>query len=317
MKWSVATTAVLVAVLGVTSCGGEAFDDRLDRVSSMAERPLQRLQESIDQASPRDSSSLVILRETANRTAVQLAEAQDSLQDLEPDGSSERRAIAELGDAIDASHRLSQTLSRRPLLADEIKGLGVQASTAIGDLQQTHLPRVDVSSLAAALDHRQRGRRATGQGGSSTTSTPPSSPVARPDFVGHSAFGYQAQIPSGAGWSSPSDSQPTPGRLFRTSVRGPSGMFVIIDYTPSEAATFGGRYDSKQDVGQTAFGTASKYVFQGGRLPECERARCVDYIINDRASTQGFGVLAGGPDFGLVSDIASTVAESLTAPEGE
>jgi hypothetical protein len=90
-------------------------------------------------------------------------------------------------------------------------------------------------------------------------------------------------------------------------------MFVIIDYTPDEPASFGGRYDSREDVGQTAFGSAQKYTFQGGRLPECQSAPCVDYIINDPASDQGFGVLAGGPDFNLASDIARTVAESLTA----
>ena len=88
-------------------------------------------------------------------------------------------------------------------------------------------------------------------------------------------------------------------------------MFVIIDYTPAEPAGFGGSYESRQDVGHTAFGQATEYVFQGGRLPECQRARCVDYIINDPASNSGFAVLAGGSDFALAQDIARTVMESL------
>jgi hypothetical protein len=185
----------------------------------------------------------------------------------------------------------------------------------VRDLRDARLPELDVAALVGAL------RRAGSAG--STAQAAPAQPrsapapatttVARPDFVPHSAFGYQARLPVGSGWSAPSDSQPTPGRLFRTSVRGPSGMFVIIDYTPTEAASFGSGYDSREEVGQTAFGSATKYVFQGGRLPECQRSRCVDYIINDRASSQGFGVLAGGSDFALASDIAQTVAESVTA----
>jgi hypothetical protein len=90
-------------------------------------------------------------------------------------------------------------------------------------------------------------------------------------------------------------------------------MVAIIDYTPFEAATFAGSSQSRRDVGQTAFGSATEYVFQGGALTECQRARCVDYIINDRSSGSGFGVLAGGPDFALAKEIGRTVMESLTA----
>ena len=96
-------------------------------------------------------------------------------------------------------------------------------------------------------------------------------------------------------------------------MRGPDGLFVIIDYTPFEPAQFGGVRMSKDKVGQTAFGSATRYVFQGGSLPECQRSPCVDYIINDRATGSGFGVLAGGPDFARAKELARTVMESLTA----
>ncbi len=147
-----------------------------------------------------------------------------------------------------------------------------------------------------------------------TTSTPAPAPVAAPQFTEHSAFGYQAQIPTGSGWSEASDSQPTPGKLFRTSVRGPNGQFLIIDYTPEEKPAFGGRFISKRQVGQTAFGSATQYIFQGGTLPECQRAKCVDYLVADPASSGGFGVLAGGPDFAVAQTIAQTTVESLTPP---
>jgi hypothetical protein len=121
---------------------------------------------------------------------------------------------------------------------------------------------------------------------------------------------FSARVPTGRGWGAPSASEPTPGRLFRTNVRGPGGLFVIIDYTPDERAVFGGRSISRTVVGQTAFGTAVRYVFRGGRLDECRRSRCWDYIINDRATDRGFGVLAGGGP--AAARIARTVAESVT-----
>ena len=132
----------------------------------------------------------------------------------------------------------------------------------------------------------------------------------------HRALGLRlpGANPHRLGWSSASDSQPTPGKLFRTSVRGPNGQFLIIDYTPDEKPAFGGRFISKRQVGQTAFGSATQYIFQGGTLPECQRARCIDYLVADPASSGGFGVLAGGPNFAAAQTIAQTTVESLTPP---
>jgi hypothetical protein len=309
------TTFALLLIAALAGCGGESFSEALARVASDAERPLQRLQRAVEQASARERSSLVSLRASSARVSRQLDDAQDELRTLDPESSDERRSVGDLDDAIDAAVRLAESLSNRRLDPNELESLAAETSAAIDDARTASLPKIDVASLVAGLrdEQRQRGGR---RGTPSTPSAPPQS-VPRPSYVEHSAFGYRTQVPSGAGWSAPSDSQPTPGRLFRTSVRGPSGMFLIIDYTPTEPATFGGRYESRADVGQTAFGSGTKYVFQGGRLPECQRVRCVDYIINDRASAQGFGVLAGGPDFALASEIARTAAESLTASAGE
>jgi serine/threonine protein kinase len=135
-------------------------------------------------------------------------------------------------------------------------------------------------------------------------------------YMNYSGPGYNAQVPTGADWAAPAQSEPSPGRLYRTSVRGPNGLFAIIDYTPNEKAQFGNYpYQSRTEVGQTAIGSATRYVFTGGKLPECQRSTCVDYIMNDPASGHGFGVLAGGGDFAAASSIARTMAESLT-PSG-
>src|SRR5215211_5319010 len=113
------------------------------------------------------------------------------------------------------------------------------------------------------------------------------------DYAIHSTPGYQAQLPTGGRWSEPSDAEPVPGRLFRTSVRHPGGAFVIIDYTPREKPLFSDAYDSKTTVGQTAFGSATKYVFRGGKFPECQRSRCIDYQVSVPGSPGGLAVLAG------------------------
>ena len=144
----------------------------------------------------------------------------------------------------------------------------------------------------------------------------PSPPPPSVSYTNYSGPGYNAQVPTGTDWASPAQSEPVPGRLYRTSVRGPNGLFAIIDYTPSDKAEFGTyKYESRSDVGQTALGSATRYVFTGGKLPECERSTCIDYIMNDPASGHGFGVLAGGGDFATASSIARTIADSLT-PSG-
>jgi serine/threonine protein kinase len=143
------------------------------------------------------------------------------------------------------------------------------------------------------------------------TSTPLRNQSGAPSYFTYYGPAFQAQLPEGRGWGAPAQSEPTPGELYRTSVRGPDGQFVIIDYTPYETAKFGGDYFEKTRVGQTAFGSATRYVFQGGTLPECQRYACVDYLINDPATGSGFGVLAGGPDFDAASSVAQTVAESV------
>ncbi len=123
----------------------------------------------------------------------------------------------------------------------------------------------------------------------------------------HHGGGFEAMLPAGSGWGSPSESRPTEGELYRTNVRGPDGLFVVIDYTPYEPATFGGKYSSRTEVGHAIFGIAVRYEFQGGTIPECQRTHCVDYILNDGSS--GFAVLAGGGSGS--AEIARTVAESL------
>jgi hypothetical protein len=135
-------------------------------------------------------------------------------------------------------------------------------------------------------------------------------------YARHSTRGYQALLPTGDSWSAPSDTAPVPGRIFRTTVRNPGGAFVIIDYTPVDKPVFGDTFESKTTVGQTAFGSATKYVFRGGKFPECAPTRCIDYQITVPGTLGGLAVLAGGPSFPETQSLARTVAESLTAPSG-
>jgi hypothetical protein len=56
----------------------------------------------------------------------------------------------------------------------------------------------------------------------------------------------------------------------------------------------------------------TEYVFSGGSIPQRQRSRCVDHIINDEARDSGYGVLAGGSDnFELAQNVARRAAESL------
>jgi TIR domain len=143
----------------------------------------------------------------------------------------------------------------------------------------------------------------------------PSPPRVR--FASFATNGFQAQLPRGRGWSAPATSEPNPGRLFRTTVRGPDGAFVFVDATPGDKPVFTGTFTSRRHVGQTAFGSAVRYVFRdGGTFPECRASRCIDDQISVPGSPGGLAVLAGGPHFALTRRLASTVTASLTPADG-
>jgi len=150
---------------------------------------------------------------------------------------------------------------------------------------------------------------------------PAPTPAPRPKPVRYTGYtpaggGYWTEIPSGGGWSSPAESEETAGRLYRTTVRGPDGLLLIIDHTPLEPAAFGAGYDSRRELPHPWFGSMTEYVFSGGRIPECQTTTCVDYIVNSAGSGPGFGVLAGGTtDAGLAQSIARHVAETLVVED--
>jgi hypothetical protein len=325
----VATVAVCsLAVIGL-GCGGgsdaPSFDQQLREVADSVDRPVRRLSRALAATSPRSRSQLIELRAIASRASNDLDDARADLRALEPDEAADRKVQRSTLDAIESLGELADSLSRPTPSVDALEQASAQARLAAEDVEGVVLPELDASEFIRAL--RVERRRQAKRKAAKTTSPGVSQPVgpdpggasggsASVSYFNYNGPAFQAKLPTGGGWASPASSEPTPGQLFRTSVRGPNGAFVIVDFTPFETAKFGGSYSSRRQVGQTAFGSATEYIFQGGRLPECQRDRCVDYIINDARSGQGFGVLAGGPDFALAQSIARTVMESLT-PRGD
>lgn len=127
-------------------------------------------------------------------------------------------------------------------------------------------------------------------------------------------FTYSAEVPSGGGWSPPAETVESSGRL-RTTMRGPDGTLLLIDYTPNDVPQLGGSYDAASASLQTNFGTATKYTFSSSEsLPDCNGRPCVDYFIND-GSGGGWAVLGGGPSLSVADSIASHVAQSISYSE--
>jgi hypothetical protein len=314
--------AALVAIglsIAGPSCGSSTpdTDAKLDDIAEAVANPLDRLSSAVDAARPSDRESLLRLRATAGRTSDALTAARRDLRELEASASGGDRAKArDFERTLDDYQALADELGRSPLSATSLAVAAERARQA-GQDSSFAVPRIDATNLVAALRRKRRGRTAGG------ISAPVGGDSARPSgasvsYRNYTGPAFQARIPTGGGWAEPSQSEPTPGELFRTNVRGPNGLFVIIDFTPYETAKFGGGYDSRTEVGQTAFGSATRYVFRGGRIPECQRTTCIDYIINSGGTSggSGFAVLAGGGDAGTASQIAQTVAESVT-PIGE
>lgn len=308
------------AVTFVLGCGGSepSTESKLDDVESSIERPLERLKEAVDDARPSARTTLVSLKVTAERTEETLGDTQRDLRDLEDssDGPDLER-VRDLQMVLEDYQSLAEALAGSPISLAALEVAGERAAQAARDAR-AEVPEIGTTQLIGSLRRARAAREAQTDGGISAPVGPAASSDTAPapafTYTGYSGPAFQARIPTGGGWAAPAQSEPTPGRLFRTSVRGPDGLFVIIDFTPFEAATFGGNFSSRSEVGQTAFGSATRYVFQGGSLPECQRGTCIDYIINSGGA--GFAVLAGGGPEATISAIAQTVAESVT-PAGE
>jgi hypothetical protein len=314
---------ILAIVLVPGGCGGSDKPDlsgRLREVTNSVEAPLHRLDQAVANARPSKRSSMVTLRAAAGRARDALSDARRELRGIEDQGGpSDRSRVREIRGVVSDVQALADALAVDQISVSALEAAGERARQAV-DEASTDLPTIDVARLASAIRKHRRGNRAKADGGISKPvgggSTSSSLSAGLVSYFDYSGPAFQAKLPTGSGWAAPAQSEPTPDRLFRTSVRGPNGLFVIIDYTPYEPAVFGGRYSSRSVVGQTAFGRAIRYVFQGGSLPECQRSPCVDYIINDPSREAGFGVLAGGSEFATAADVAQTVAESVT-PAGD
>jgi serine/threonine protein kinase len=149
-----------------------------------------------------------------------------------------------------------------------------------------------------------------------TTTEPPTETPAPTEFAPFrsEAADFEADMPTGDGWSEPEVSTISDG-LLRTQLSGPDGLEVIIDHTPNEAATFKPADRCKQTSLPTV-PYAAKCVFRGGTLAPCRRSRCVDYLMNAGVDGPGWGVLVGGgSNFAETERIAKRIATTLT-PEG-
>jgi type II secretory pathway pseudopilin PulG len=148
-------------------------------------------------------------------------------------------------------------------------------------------------------------------GESAATPSSPSPVPADLGFVTYSSpgGGWQAEVPSGGGWSEGVETQVNPG-LHRTTFTGPAGAVLIVDSTPQEAPAFSGDA-ARSPASHPLFGAAEKLVFRGSSsVTPCETATCVDYLIP--AGAGGYAVLAGGPgDFAQLEAIAEAVMVSL------
>lgn len=179
---------------------------------------------------------------------------------------------------------------------------------------KTSAPNSDTTKTNANTPKKKDEAPTAGQAEQTPRPLPPVRPARYVSYT-PPTFGYSTEIPAGRGWSAPAESEPTTNRLYRTTIRGPRGFVLIIDYTPHEPAVFGHGYDARRQLAHPQFGSMTEYVFSGGIIDECQQTTCVDYIVNDDAGGFGYGVLAGGTsDPGLARDVGRRVAQSLVTP---
>lgn len=164
------------------------------------------------------------------------------------------------------------------------------------DAVQVERQKQRLKALQEQVDDLKNEDDTTSSTGTSTSSNSSSGDTGAVSYTSYtdSAAGWMAEIPTGGGWSQPTQSEPTPGRLFETQLTGPNNLFLVVDYTPSDTPAFSGApVDSRSTASSPNFGTVQKIVFQGNsNFPLCESGLCVDYLIP--SGSGGYAILAGG-----------------------
>jgi CHAT domain len=203
--------------------------------------------------------------------------------------------------------------SLRVAVAAAVAALAVAAGAVAvaasgGDEPQPAPPAADPVKKQPAPSDDARGDEAA-----PTEPATPAAPSPRVTYRDYTPTisGYTASIPTGAGWSSPVESEPTPGRRYRATINGPGRLFALIDYTPHEPAAYNGDHEIREEVEHPLFGSAIRYVSREFAEPLCQGTTCVDYIMNDNDRGAGYAVLAGGGDPSRADRLAWRIAESL------
>jgi hypothetical protein len=226
------------------------------------------------------------------------------------------------------THVLPPARRRWPFvaLAAGLLAVGVAAGIVItsGGSSNDRPPAQSASNGVSVLGTEQTGGEQTGSTAPTTHTEPtdtsvgtlPPSGQTGPRFARYSSGpgGYETVMPTGSGWSPPSESAVNAG-LHRTRATGPGGLELIIDYTPGEAASITPA-TSCRPISHPQFALADRCVFRGGGLAPCRRSQCVDYLLNVTEGGPGYGVLVGGGDPTKAQAIARRVASSLTPLPG-
>jgi len=200
---------------------------------------------------------------------------------------------------------------RRVAIAAAVGALLVSAAALAVVLTRSDPPTEGAAARTSATDPPSPTPTDTPTATSTPTPKPTEAPADAIKYAAYSTNGYQTRLPSGPDWSRPGETSYGDGRRVRTTVQGPDGAFVAVDYTPRDKPAFSSPYESKSTVILPAFGEATRYVFRGGGVAQCERWKCVDYQVSIPDTAGGVGLVAGGPHFSQTAAIARTVAEAL------
>ena len=148
-----------------------------------------------------------------------------------------------------------------------------------------------------------------------TETTPPDDGPADFDYETFTseAASFSTVVPSGDGWSEPDVSEPSEG-IVRTRFAGPDGLEIIIDHTPGEAATFKPA-DRCKETDHPTVQYSARCEFTGGSLEPCQRARCIDDLLNAGVDGPGWAVVVGGGDFADAKAISERVVGAFE-PQG-
>lgn len=170
-----------------------------------------------------------------------------------------------------------------------------------------------IAILATGGDDEQAVSPRRAGGTTAPTSDPDDVPTSAPSVAATqtvSGNGFTAELPDD--WSVGAPTLQNDGKQVVRLLTGPDGAVIRLVHTPDYRADPGSKYTVSRSGLTTGAAESELILLDDFPTPECERRRCSDLVLNDRAYG-GLATLVNGLPGSHRYAVAEALARSVTA----